>query len=249
MFGLLPFIMAVAPALLLLRYYYRQDKQRPEPKGLVFKIFLLGILSTVPAILLELFLDSFRRFLSPSTVLYALFKAFVVAALCEEGIKLLVVRRFAYRNAAFDEVMDGVVYMVVASLGFACMENILYVMGGGVGGAVVRAFTAVPLHALASGTMGYFVGEARFASSRGEERALTLRGLFWAVLIHGLYDFLLFTIPSLGPLPTLGLIPLMVGSFLALRAKIRAALAEDKRSGRSGPGGLEQTGNADETLP
>jgi len=119
------FLLAAAPALLLLRYYYRQDRQRPEPKGLVLRIFLLGIAATFAAIPLELLMSLFQGLFTDFPLLMALFKAFVVAALVEEYLKLTIVRVFAYRNRNFDEIMDGVVYTVVASLGFACMENIL----------------------------------------------------------------------------------------------------------------------------
>jgi RsiW-degrading membrane proteinase PrsW (M82 family) len=225
----LSFLLAAAPALLLLRYYYRQDRERPEPKGLVFRIFLLGIVATFIAIPLELLMSMFQGLFAGFPLLIALFKAFLVAALVEEYLKLTIVRVFAYRNPNFDEIMDGVVYTVVASLGFACMENILYVMGGTIGTALTRAVTAIPLHATASGLMGYYIGRAKFASSPKMERALINRGLRVAIFVHGTYDFLLFTVPVLGSWPLVGLIPLLVGTFLILRSRIRIALEEDRR--------------------
>jgi RsiW-degrading membrane proteinase PrsW (M82 family) len=228
------FLLAAAPALLLLRYYYRQDRERPEPKGMIVRIFLLGIAATFVAIPLEMLVSAFQQVFTGFPLLVALFRAFVVAALVEEYLKLSIVRLFAYKNRNFDEVMDGVVYTVVASLGFACMENILYVMGGTVWTALTRAFTAVPLHATASGLMGYYIGRARFAASPQTERALINKGLRTAIFIHGTYDLLLFAIPSLGIWLILGVIPLIVGSFLALRRRIRAALDEDRRRAQLG---------------
>lgn len=225
------FILAAAPALLLLRYYYRQDRERPEPKGLIVRIFLLGIVATFIAVPLELLMSMFQQLFVSFPLLYALFKAFVVAALVEEYLKLTIVRLFAYRNRYFDEIMDGVVYAVVASLGFACMENILYVMGGTLWTALTRAFTAIPLHATASGLMGYYIGRAKFAISPQAERALINKGLRIAVFIHGAYDFLLFAVPVLGTLPSLGIIPLILGAFFVLRARIRSAIAEDRKNG------------------
>jgi RsiW-degrading membrane proteinase PrsW (M82 family) len=223
------FLLAAAPAFILLRYYYRQDRERPEPKGLVVRIFLLGIVATFVAIPLELLMSVFQGLFADFPLLTALFKAFVVAALVEEYLKLTIVRVFAYRNRNFDEIMDGVVYTVVASLGFACMENILYVMGGTIGTALTRAVTAIPLHATASGLMGYYVGRAKFAPSPRMEIALIKRGLRVAIFVHGTYDFLLFAVPVFGTLPLLGLIPLLLGAFLTLRSRIRIALAEDRR--------------------
>jgi RsiW-degrading membrane proteinase PrsW (M82 family) len=109
------------------------------------------------------------------------------------------------------------------------MENILYVMGGGIGTALTRAITAIPLHATASGLMGYYLGRAKFAPSPQQERALINRGLRVAIFVHGTYDFLLFSAPVLGTLPLLGLIPLLLGAFLVLRSRIRIALDEDRR--------------------
>jgi RsiW-degrading membrane proteinase PrsW (M82 family) len=223
------FLLAAAPALLLVRYYYRQDRQRPEPKGLVVRIFLLGIAATFLAIPLELLMSLFQGLFADFPLVTALFKAFVVAALVEEVLKLTIVRVFAYRNRNFDEIMDGVVYTVVASLGFACMENILYVMGGTIGTALTRAVTAIPLHATASGLMGYYIGRAKFAPTPQEERALINRGLRTAIFVHGSYDFLLFAAPAWGPWLLLGLFPLLLTAFLVLRYRIRIALDEDLR--------------------
>jgi len=224
--------MAVAPALILVVYYYRQDRRKPEPKGLSVKIFLLGILSTIPAILLELAVSTLQDLVSWWRLLYYLFEAFVVAAVCEELIKLWVVKVVAYNNVHFDEVMDGVVYTIVASLGFACMENILYVLDRGWTVALIRAFTAVPMHAVCSGMMGYYIGQAKFSSQRAEESILIKRGFWIAVGIHGLYDFLLFSVPIFGIVIALGVIPLLIVTFIVLQGKIKAAIADDRQAGR-----------------
>jgi RsiW-degrading membrane proteinase PrsW (M82 family) len=146
-----------------------------------------------------------------------------------------VVEYFAYHKDAFDEVMDGVVYTVVASLGFACMENILYVLPGGPLTALVRAFTAIPLHAFASGLMGYYIGRAKFAATPRQERALIRTGLIVAVVIHGTYDFLLFASGSglIGRWWSLGIVPLLFATLLALRSRVRRAKADDLHSGRA----------------
>ncbi len=226
------FFLAAAPALILLRYYYRQDRERPEPKGLVIRIFLFGIVATFVAVPFELLMSLFQGLFAGFPLLTALFKAFVVAALVEEYLKLTIVRLFAYRDRHFDEIMDGVVYTVVASLGFACMENILYVMGGTIGTALTRAVTAIPLHATASGLMGYYIGRAKFAESPRRERALINKGLRIAIFVHGTYDFLLFSVPVWGSWPLVGLLPLLIGSFFILRSRIRVALEEDRRRGQ-----------------
>lgn len=230
---LLPLIMAVVPSVVLVFYFIHLDRARPEPRGEVLRAFLLGVLSTLPAIVLELITDAFLRpwFINP--VRFALVEAFVVAALCEEGIKLVVVRQFIYRRSHFDEVMDGILYTVAAGLGFACLENILYVASGGMAVALTRAFTAVPLHTICSALLGYAIGVAHFADTAEREEALIARGLFLAVLIHGGYDFLLFVVPYWGSSMALGVIPLLIGSAYMVKRRIRAARLLDRRAGRS----------------
>lgn len=223
--------MAIAPAIFLVWYYYRQDKATPEPKGLIIKVFFLGVLSIIPAVILEIFVEKVFRFLFVFPLAYYFFKAFLVAGFCEEWIKLQVVKLFVYKRSEFDEIMDGIVYMVVASLGFACFENVVYVLQGGINRAILRAFTAIPLHALASGIMGFYIGKAKFSPDK--HNYLIIKGLLIAALIHGFYDFVLFATPVLGNLPTLLIIPLLVFCFIFLRIRIKEAIDSDVKAGRT----------------
>lgn len=232
MYTLISFSLAVIPALFLVRYFYRQDNLRPEPKGLVTKIFFFGLLSTIPIIILELSVAMFKGFFNFHPLAAYAFRAFFVAALCEESMKFFVVKKFAYNKVAFDEVMDGIVYTVVASLGFACMENIIYVMRGGISIVAARAFTAIPLHALASGIMGYYIGQAKFSASKKIERSLFLMGITFAIIIHGSYNFVLFATPEFGTFSAFLILPILVSSYLFIRKKIRAAKSEDEIMGR-----------------
>jgi len=166
MYIAISFVMAVIPSVLLVCYYYRQDNKKPEPKGLVIKIFILGIVCVIPVIFLESLACLFNRMFAWSPVLFNMVRAFIVAGFCEEFIKLRVVKIYAYNDIHFDEVMDGIVYTVVASLGFACIENIIYVMSTNLQVAVFRAVTAVPMHAVCSGLMGYYIGKAKFCRIR-----------------------------------------------------------------------------------
>ena len=223
--------LAIIPALAILSYYYRQDKRKPEPKGLVTRIFLLGIIVTLPVIVAELLIGHLEGFLGQIPLAVHFFRAFVVAAFCEEWFKLLIIKRFAYRDMHFDEIMDGIVYATVASLGFACLENILYVLDGGIQVAVLRAFSAVPMHALASGMMGYYVGQAKFAPDQRQERVFFRKGLWAAICIHGIYDFIIFASPDVYPLLGFSIFPLLIVVFFMLRRKIKLAIAEDIRAG------------------
>jgi len=227
MYSIFSFGLAVIPAVYLLRYFYKQDNLKKEPKGLIFKVFLLGVAATVPVIIIEIILTQFNNLLITNTVGYFAFKAFIVAAFSEELLKLTVVYYFVYNKVAFDEIMDGIVYAVTASLGFACLENVLYVINGGISTAIVRAFTAVPLHAVAAGVMGYYIGCAKFAESKNLKIIYFLRGLLYAIFIHGLYDFVLFIVPVAGYWTSFLTIPVLYFSYLVLFKKMKMAKAED----------------------
>jgi len=190
------FLMAVAPALLLVRYFYMQDRRHPEPKRMIVKIFLLGIIYIFPVYILEHMIGRLNVF--GPTPMYHLFEAFIVAGLCEEYIKFRIVRKYVYPTEHFNEIIDGIIYTIVASLGFACIENVMYVMNGTWSIAIARGVTAVPMHAIASGLMGYYLGKAKFAADKKEEKRLMNKGLWTAIMVHGLYDFLIFISPMLG---------------------------------------------------
>lgn len=211
---MIPFlaVSAVVPSLLLMWFFHARDVFREPPKVL-WTTFFLGVL-TIPGVLLVVLpfesvvgLDQIRE---PYTQGFS--TAFLHAAVPEECFKFLVVYLYARRHPAFDEPADGVVYGVAASLGFATLENVLYVFGGGMGTAVMRAFTAVPAHAFFGAIMGYFVGQAHF---RPQERGKLLAGaLFWPILMHGLYDAPLLTLQAMGE-ATSAVAPLLLG-FLAV---------------------------------
>ncbi|MBI1369373.1 MAG: PrsW family intramembrane metalloprotease [Planctomycetes bacterium] len=178
---------ALLPSLALLLHFYLRDRNR-EPAKVVRTTFILGVLITIPAGLLGApILMSLQ--LPPEPWAAGLIVAFAAAGIPEECFKFLVLRGYAARKAAFDEPMDGIVYGVAASLGFAALENVLYVLQGGWAVAITRAFTAVPAHACFGAIMGYFVGRSRI-----NKIGSSLIGLVAAILAHGLYDWPLITL-------------------------------------------------------
>ena len=188
----LSIIFAVIPSLLLLWYFYKRDLN-PEPRGVLIKTFLLGILIVLPVMVFAFPLLLFNPKLS-NPMLAGLYCALLCAAVPEEFFKFLVVTRYSARNPAFDEPMDGVVYGVTASLGFATLENIIYVLQGGWVVAVARALTAVASHACFGAILGYYVGQSRFNIER---KVSAWWGLLAATLLHAMYDFPLLSISKL----------------------------------------------------
>jgi len=182
-------VLAVAPGVFWLWYFYRWDKFEPEPKVLVALMFVLGVLVTIPVALVQGFVALF--IISPIVM------AAVVAPVVEEYAKFFIVRRTMYRNPEFNEPMDGIVYAVAVRLGFASLENILYVFSAflespelGVGTLVIRALLSVPGHAIFAGMWGYGLGVAKFAAPE-RRQAIVLQGLVLAMVLHGLFNFLL----------------------------------------------------------
>ena len=157
-------VSALVPSLLLMWYFHRRDAF-PEPQGVLWTTFGLGVVITVPVIAVVLVLDRVAEALTDPFA-YGFASAFLGAAIPEELFKLLVLWFYAARHLQFDEPMDGIVYGVAASLGFATLENVLYVAEGGVPVAILRALTAVPGHAFLGAIMGFCVGQARFDEGR-----------------------------------------------------------------------------------
>jgi RsiW-degrading membrane proteinase PrsW (M82 family) len=183
---------AVVPSLLLFWYIYARDK-RPEPHGLLLRTFLLGVAICLPVIPAARYLESLGAELAATGVWgSALVRAFLGAAIPEEVFKFLVLYGYVWRKPAFDEPVDGVVYGATASLGFATLENLLYVGQNGFEVAVLRALTAVPGQAFTGVIMGAFVGRAKLAPE-GQRFGLLAAGLGWATLLHGAYDTFLMT--------------------------------------------------------
>jgi RsiW-degrading membrane proteinase PrsW (M82 family) len=177
--------LAIAPGLVICFYIFYKDMYNPEPVGNLLATFILGALVVVPAAFIEQAAASFFD----NTILSTGIFAYGVVALVEETGKFSVVRFYCYPRASFDEPLDGIVYSIMASMGFATVENILYVRENGFGTAIVRMFLSVPAHATFAVLMGYYIGKAKF-SVHGT--ALLLTGLLVAVFFHGTFDFFLF---------------------------------------------------------
>lgn len=187
---------ALIPSLLLV-WFFRSRDAHPEPAGAIWGTFFLGVLSIVPTLFVALPAALFVASLKLSPWAHGLADAFLSAALPEEALKLAVLWFYAARHRAFDEPMDGVVYGVMASLGFATLENVLYVAQGGLGLAAIRALTAVPMHACCGALMGYHVGRVKFP--RGPSGGSSLLAAYaLPVLFHGLYDAPLLALKALG---------------------------------------------------
>ncbi len=178
---------SLSPVFIILFYIYFRDKYEKEPLGLLVKAVVLGMITVIPILGVERLLMGIMPELERTG--NAVYQAFLVAGTTEELFKFLALFLLVWRSPSFNEQFDGIVYAVFVSLGFAAVENVMYVMDGGYQTAMLRALTAVPAHALFGITMGYYLGIARRYSEL--KKSYLLYAILVPVLIHGLYDFIL----------------------------------------------------------
>ena len=188
----MPLILAtILPSILIISFFVYSDKFK-EPQGEIIKVFLYGILITIPAFFLNTVISEF--FYSNTRVSPGLITSFLTAAPVEEGLKLLVLYHLVYKMKDFNEPIDGIVYGVTVSLGFATLENFYYVYiladhfnTTSMYLAVVRSFSAVPAHAVFGVFMGYFFMKYTFIK-KGDNLFFAFAVPF---VLHGCYN--LFT--------------------------------------------------------
>ncbi len=180
---------ATAPVIIFLYLVYRNDTHK-EP----FKILLRCLFGGAIAIILTLIINIPLAFFKPFFTFpygYELYTAFLAASFAEELSKFLVLYFIVWKLKDFDQHYDGIVYAVFVSLGFALIENVMYVLEGGIGVASVRAVLAVPGHGFFGVIMGYYLSMARFGFPHSRKTYLT-KALLYPFLFHGFYDFILF---------------------------------------------------------
>lgn len=222
------FALAAAPGAAIALYLYWNDEHEKEPTRLIRKSFLFGLGSILVTLILSpvmtgiIGIDPERA----SSGGYGLFSmalfTFVGVGLVEEFSKWIMVRVKILNWQNFNEPYDGILYSVMVSLGFATLENVLYIFGaqeaapyGGWITGGIRMFTAVPAHAICGVLMGYYYGKAKFQGhGRGTNLALAL---IVPTIFHGAYDFFAFLDYTPGILAG-AFISIIVGSLLASRA-------------------------------
>lgn len=182
--------MAIAPGIAVSLYFFFRDQYNREPRKHLIISFLLGMISAVLAAILEHVLFSIFPIDTKNDIIGTLLSAFIFVGLVEEWSKYVMVRSYALPKAEFDEPLDGIIYCVMVSMGFATLENIGYVMEHGMVTAIVRMFLSVPAHASFAVIMGYHLGKAKFAGAK--RGVLIMTALFWSSFWHGSFDFFLF---------------------------------------------------------
>ena len=181
--------LALAPGVAIAIYIYLKDKHEREPFSLLILSFFYGSVSILVTLLISWPVNALI-ILKDHDIVHEFYDAFFKVALVEEFSKFLFVRFVLFRNKNFNEPFDGIVYSVMVSMGFATLENVLYVFSYGFETGIWRMFTAVPAHATFGVLMGFFLGKAKFSHNRRLIYMVT--GLGVATLFHGAYDYFWF---------------------------------------------------------
>lgn len=179
--------LALAPALLFLFFMFIKDRYEKEPMLLLFVGAIFGAYLAAPVLAIDTILMR-----TDAAEKYAiLFSAFITSAANEEGMKLLFLIFLMNKNKEFNEPVDGIVYSVFIAIGFAGMENVIYVLNpslGGVSTALQRAIFSVPGHGLFAIAMGYYFSYWHYYK-KGTKYLLFSFLVPW--IFHALYNFIL----------------------------------------------------------
>lgn len=205
-------ILAVLPSLVWLFFYLKEDPH-PEPRYWLFIIFLIGVALAPLVISLEMVLSRILNFFATIPLESGLL-IFIIAPLVEEVAKYGVVHLALNKNPVLDEPVDGMIYVIVAALGFAAIENVFAIFSFVPIGAPgyfnvafnfisMRFISAVALHGLASGISGYYFAKFYFIK---RDARLIIWGLFLATSLHGIYNFLIVKNNEYVPLVLTGVI-------------------------------------------
>ncbi|RKX73327.1 MAG: hypothetical protein DRP49_07660 [Spirochaetes bacterium] len=222
-YGIYIILAAVIPCFFYIWLLDRFDRFKREPRILIFKLFAAGLVTPLAAMLLEMVSIPLCELLPLGISIPA--QAFLGIAVVEEGVKMAALVMIVRKRKEFDEVLDGAVYAVAVAMGFALLENIMYVFGSdsAMSVALIRGFTAVPLHALAGGFMGLALARDKIESKGGVSAAFLI-----AVLIHGAYDWFLMD----NRLPGYLIYPLLIAGWWLLIRALRKARKDDILAGR-----------------
>jgi RsiW-degrading membrane proteinase PrsW (M82 family) len=186
-------LISFTPGLFWLWFFLRQDKIRSEPRRLIALTFLLGCISTIPAGLGNYLLGAEAILAGAPQLLSVVTAMTFVVGPVEELCKFGAVRFGPYRSLYFDEPVDGLVYAFAASLGFASLENFVYVLQCGPEVMIGRAPLSTVGHLVFGSIWGYALGQ--YYISGGRRRSLLFGSLALAAGAHALFNILVFSFP------------------------------------------------------
>jgi len=227
---LLVLLIAAVPAILMFRYVYRKDTLEKESRRLLWKLVILGALSIIPSLILELIGGAILGSLVPNenSAAYILAEMFCVVAVSEELSKFLAVKIGSWKSPEFNYMFDGLVYAICVAIGFSVVEDIMYIASTGLVTGIMRALTFIPGHFGFAVFTGLVYSRAREAANRGRRGAATgyqFLAVILGTVMHGFYDSCL----SLETGITLILfLVFVIAMYIAVFAMIKKASLKDR---------------------
>ena len=193
--------LCIVPIVLILLYVYISDKIEKEPILLLTLLFASGIISCVLSFYLQTFLKNIIPFLKISycdmNILQILFKSLITIAFIEESFKWLFNYAITNKNKNFNHIYDPIVYSTFVSLGFAALENFIYIstyFSQGLKIVILRGIISIPCHAVFGILMGYFIGKSKKAKldkNQKDSKKYLLFSLLIPIVMHFIYDLCL----------------------------------------------------------
>ncbi|MGL5348623.1 MAG: PrsW family intramembrane metalloprotease [Peptostreptococcaceae bacterium] len=185
-------LLAITPIAIAILWIYLKDKYDKEPIRLLGKFFFLGAILSILGIVIEEYLIKINIFTGYPYIFYM---SFIVAALTEEGLKAMILIPNILREKSFNEKLDGIIYSILLSLGFAMVENIIYILFEDTKIAfevgIIRGIISIPAHVVFGITMGYYISKYKFENKREIKKKYLALALLYPILLHGVFDFIL----------------------------------------------------------
>ncbi|MFC5559633.1 glutamic-type intramembrane protease PrsW [Ureibacillus thermophilus] len=175
---------AIAPGCALFSYFYLRNQMATEPRKTLFRTFIFGLLITFPIMFIQYVVQEEGIIANP------FLRNVIFTGALEEFFKWFIIYAFIFRHVEFDDPYDGILYGAAASLGFATLENILYLLTFGIDTAFMRALLPVSSHALFGVVMGYYFGRSKFTKTKYSKEFLAL-SLIAPFILHVIYNSIL----------------------------------------------------------
>ncbi|MGB3261758.1 glutamic-type intramembrane protease PrsW [Paenisporosarcina sp.] len=203
---------AIAPGLALFSYFYLRNQISAEPSRTLFHTFIYGAILTFPILFIQHVFEVEHIFQS------MFLRNVLFTSVLEEFFKWLILVMAIYQHVEFDDPYDGILYGASVSLGFATVENILYIFTFGMDTAFLRALLPVSSHAIFGVVMGYYLGRAKFALSESSKPLLFI-ALLAPLSLHMMYNGIL----SIKWISLYFMIPFMLFLWWLCLAKVKKA--------------------------
>ncbi len=217
----------ILPSLFWLYFWLREDKLKPEPRSLIMFSFFAGMFAVIAALFAEKIV---KDLVASNLILIAIY-----APIIEELLKFLAAYFTTLRNKEDDEPIDPIMYLISSALGFAALENVLFLISPLAGNNIMtgivtgnlRFIGAALLHVVASASIGIFIGFS-FYKSKMFKFFMTTIGLITAITLHSFFNFFIIKGTNENTLAVFGGLWIVVIIVILILEKIKRIKADSK---------------------